>query len=503
MSGTLSIVGLGPGDWSLLTIGALDALLAAERIFLRTAVHPSVAPLRTRLRPEQQVQTFDALYDRAESFDALYAQIVAILLDAAAASASPVVYAVPGHPLVGERTVHLLLAEAPARSIQVRVVHGLSFLEPVAAAVGLDLLAASVQLIDGTTLLTGDTAELAAPWRFPSPRLLDTGRPLIIGQVYDRRVASACKIWLLERYPVDHPVAVARAAGTGEEAVRTVTLATLDYSDLFDHLSCLHVPPLDPLQDRRSLAAVPYIAARLRAPDGCPWDRKQTLASLKPHLLEEAYEAVAALDADDTDGLVEELGDVLLLIVMMAQIGEQDGAFDLPGVIEGVAGKLIHRHPHVFGDQRLATAEAVVQNWERLKEQERAPSTSALAGVPVAMPALLAAQVMQRKAAALGFDWPNIAGVYAKVEEEIGELREASAAHQLEEAGDLLFALVSLCRHLRLDADEALRLANAKFRRRFEHVEAMSAAQGLSLGALDPATLDRLWESAKSTERQA
>src|SRR5262249_46540456 len=156
--------------------------------------------------------------------------------------------------------------------------------------------------------------------------------------------------------------------------------------------------------------------------------------------LEEAYEAVAALDADDTDALVEELGDVLLLILMMAQIGEESKQFDLPGIIEMLATKLIGRHPHVFGEQRLGTAEAVVQNWERLKEQERAPSTSALDGVPVVMPALVASQVMQRKAAALGFDWPDLAGVFVKVDEELSELRAATASQRLEEAGDLLFA---------------------------------------------------------------
>jgi tetrapyrrole methylase family protein/MazG family protein len=496
------VVGLGPGDWSQLTLGALDALLAAEHIFLRTAVHPTVEPLRARLRADQRVETFDALYERAESFDALYARIVGAVLDAVAEGGGPVVYAVPGHPMIGERTVQLLLAEAPAHEVPVRVVDGLSFIEPVARALGLDPLATSTQIIDGITLLASDDQDLTAPWRFPSPRLLDTGRPQLIGQVYDRRVASACKIWLLERYPDDHPVSVVRAAGTSEEAVRTSALARLDFSTAFDHLSCLYVPPLDPLQDRRSLAAVPYIAARLRAPDGCPWDRKQTLASLKPHLLEEAYEAVAALDADDIDALVEELGDVLLLVVMLAQIGEEATSFDLPALIEGVAGKLIGRHPHVFGEQRLGTAEAVLKNWERLKEQERAPSTSALDGVPAVMPALIASQVMQRKAAALGFDWPDLAGVFAKVEEEMAELGEAPESHRLEEAGDLLFAVVSLCRHLGLDADEALRQANAKFRRRFQRMEALSAARGTSLSTHDAAALDRLWEAAKAEERR-
>jgi tetrapyrrole methylase family protein/MazG family protein len=322
---------------------------------------------------------------------------------------------------------------------------------------------------------------------------------LLLGQVYDRRVASACKLWLLERYPPDHEVRVLAAAGTAEARSRRVPLADLDHSEAFDHLTSVYVPALDPLRDMRASTAIPYIAARLRAPDGCPWDREQTLESLKPHLLEEAFEAVAALDGGDSEATAEELGDLLLLITMLAQIAEEAGQFDLPQVEETVTGKLIRRHPHVFGEMRLGTAGAVVQNWERIKAGERRGG-SALDGVPSAMPALIASQVMQRKAAAFGFDWPDVAGVYAKLEEELLEVRDAAPDGKLEEVGDLLFALVSLCRHLHLDAEEALRRANAKFRARFQAVEALCAVRGLDLGALDAAALDALWREAKSQD---
>ncbi|HWE60346.1 MAG TPA: nucleoside triphosphate pyrophosphohydrolase, partial [Chloroflexota bacterium] len=256
------------------------------------------------------------------------------------------------------------------------------------------------------------------------------------------------------------------------------------------------------LADARGLATLPYIAARLRAPDGCPWDRDQTWQTLKPHLLEEAHEAVSALDAGEPDAVAEELGDLLLLITMLAGIGEEAELLDLPRILETVNGKLIRRHPHVFGALKLASSDQVNQQWERIKAGERATETSVLDGVPDAMPALIASQVMQRKAAALGFDWPDVQGVIAKVEEELGEAQRATTPEErLEEMGDLLFALVSLCRHLSLDAEEALRRANVKFRARFVAVEQLAHARNEDLSSLDAAALDALWQQAKAAQR--
>ncbi len=496
----ISVVGLGPGDWSQMTVGVLDRLLAADRIFLRTQVHPTVEPLRRRLRAEQHVESFDAWYDRASSFDELYHGIVDSLLGEALASARPIVYAVPGHPVMGERTVALLREKAPERGVAVEVLDGLSFLEPLAAMLNFDPVSGFVQLVDGAMLVDTETAAFANAWQGASPRLLRTGHPVIIAQVYDRRVATAAKLWLLERYPDTHPVSVVAAAGTSLARRREVALAELDHSEAFDHLTTLVVPPLDPLLDVRGLATLPYITARLRAPEGCPWDRKQTLHSLKAHLLEEAHEAVEAIDEEDPEAIAEELGDVLLLVAMLTQIAEEEGSLDLPHVIEAVTTKLIRRHPHVFGDLDLSSASAVLVNWERMKTAEREAESSALSGVPTAMPALIASQVMQRKAAALGFDWQDASGVFAKLEEELAELQQAAAVNQLEEAGDVIFAMVSLCRHLGVDAEEALRRANKKFRGRFSAVEVLCAERGLTLGSLDAAALDQLWREAKALE---
>lgn len=503
----IAVIGLGPGDFGLLTVEARQRLGAAEQIFFRTLVHPTVAPIRAELRAEQRVASFDGMYEQAASFDELYEALADRLLDEARQAVSPIVYAVPGHPLVGERSVARLLALAPARGVAVEIVDGLSFLEPLFRVLRLDPLDASLQIVDGASLeaplgaVLAEGAEAAggAAWEGLSPRLLATDRPLLIGQIYDRQVASTCKMWLLERYPPTHQVQVAASAGTDEVRLRLVELAELDHRIDFDHLTSLYVPPLARLADPRGLATLPYIVARLRAPDGCPWDREQTWDSLKPHLLEEAYEAVAALDDADADAVAEELGDVLGSVVMLAQIGAEQGLLDLPAVLEAVNGKLIRRHPHVFGDLSLGSTGAVVANWERIKAAERPAKTSALSGVPLGMPALIAAQVMGRKAAALGFDWQQIDGVWAKLREEIAELEGAATPeHRLEEVGDLLFTVVSLCRHLALDAEEALRRANAKFRARFTAMEREAVATSQDLAALDAAALDRLWLRAKA-----
>lgn len=498
----ITVVGLGPGDFRLLTIGALEEAQAADTIYFRTLVHPTIEPLRARLRTEQRVLSFDERYERAESFDTLYAGIADALLDAASAASGPIVYAVPGHPLVGEQSVVRLLEEAPRRGVAVRVLDGMSFLEPMIRMLGIDPLDCALQIFDGAALLpAADDGSLTAPWRGLSARVLATDRPLVLGQVYDRRVASACKLWLLERYPPTHEVRVVTAAGTDGARSRAVELAGLDHSAAFDHLTTLYVPPLERLSDTRGLPTLPYIAARLRAEDGCPWDRAQTWQSLKPHLLEEAYEAAEALDATDADGVAEELGDVLLLVTMLAQIGEEAGLLDLPQIVETVNAKLIRRHPHVFGADVAPTADHVRQRWEQIKADEREGERSVLDGVPMQMPALIASQVMQRKVAAVGFDWADARGVFDKVDEELAELRQAGRAEErLEEMGDLLFALVSLCRHLEVDAEEALRRANAKFRRRFVAVEERARADGTRLSDLSPDALDALWRAVKASQ---
>jgi tetrapyrrole methylase family protein/MazG family protein len=257
---------------------------------------------------------------------------------------------------------------------------------------------------------------------------------------------------------------------------------------------------------------MPYISDRLRQPDGCPWDREQTHASLRKHLLEETYEVYDALERGATPDLAEELGDLLLQVVLHAQLAAEAGVFDLADVQASIARKIVRRHPHVFGDAVARTATDVNRQWERIKADERAlatdagpdgaPAKSALDGISPSMPALAASQEMQERAAALGYDWPDVDGVLDKVAEELGELaRAAGASERQEEFGDLLLVVVNVGRKLGIESEAALRAANEKFRRRFGRVERMAGERGVAMRDLDFATLDELWDAAKAEER--
>ena len=249
------------------------------------------------------------------------------------------------------------------------------------------------------------------------------------------------------------------------------------------------------------------ILARLRAPGGCPWDREQTLASLKPCLIEECYELLDVMDGEDCGAHAEELGDVLLQVLFQAQIREEQGAFTLDEVAGRLAEKLIRRHPHVFGETQVNGTEDVLRNWEAIKKGERTGNggegtpRSALAGVPAALPALLRAQRVQTKAARVGFDWPDSEGPRGKIDEELAELEAAVASNDpravAAEMGDLLFSVVNLCRFLKVDAEAALRDCTARFATRFQAIEGRLHAEGRDMRACTLSELDRLWEAVK------
>ncbi|MBQ6923186.1 MAG: nucleoside triphosphate pyrophosphohydrolase [Kiritimatiellae bacterium] len=247
------------------------------------------------------------------------------------------------------------------------------------------------------------------------------------------------------------------------------------------------------------------IVARLRAPGGCPWDREQTLESLRPCLVEESYELLDVMSGPNAAGHCEELGDVLLQVVFQALLREEKGEFAVADVLNGVSDKLVRRHPHVFGDVSVSGADDVLRNWEQIKKREKKAADgaprSALAGVPAALPSLLRAQRVQAKAARVGFDWPDKDGPQAKIAEELGELDEAvrsgDAAKVEDEMGDVLFSVVNLCRFLKVDAETTLRKAVDKFSRRFQAVERMTQEAGVDMKDCSLEELDRYWEKAK------
>jgi tetrapyrrole methylase family protein/MazG family protein len=342
--------------------------------------------------------------------------------------------------------------------------------------------------------------------------------PVLLCQVYSDRVASACKLMLMERYPDEHPVTIVLNAGvSAQERVISTTLAEMDHGHGINHLACIYLPPLEPLSLPREFSSLVYVMGRLRGPGGCPWDREQTHDSIKHHLLEEAYEAVDAMDAGDPDILAEELGDLLLQVVFHAQLAVSGEEFTLGEVTGHIVSKLVRRHPHVFGDVQVTGADHVIRNWEVIKAGEREAKAKAgrkfeasrateeglegtglLLSVPRAMPALERAQQLQVRAARVGFDWSDVKDVFEKVREEIAELeREEQLDRRREELGDLLFALVNLARWLGLNAEEALRRANDKFLDRFAAMETAIVQRGGKLRGMSVEDMDKVWEEIK------
>ena len=479
------IVGLGPGDPGALTRQAWDVLSAASEVYLRTARHPTVESLPVG----PAYHSFDAHYEAATDFVALYEQI-AQEVAALGRRAEGVIYAVPGHPLVGEATVTRLLALARDAGIAVDIVGGMSFVEPVLAALHLDGLS-GLQVLDAV--------EVAAMHHPP----INPDAPALLAQLYDRTVASDVKLVLMNQYPDDHPVALVHAAGMPDERVEHVPLHEIDRSPYLAHLTTLYVGPLP---QASSFEAFQETIAHLRAPDGCPWDRKQTHQTLRRNLLEETYEVLDALDAGDADAMCEEFGDLLLQVVLHSQIAVDEAEFKMADVIAGINEKIIRRHPHVWGDVRTDDAEQVIVNWEQLKKQERRVKgnerASLLDGVPKTLPALDQSFRYQERAARVGFDWPDIEPVRAKVMEELDEVVAAQTPASIAaELGDLLFAIVNWARWLGVDPESALRETNARFYRRFRHIEATAAAQGRELSEVTLEEMDAIWEEAKAGER--
>jgi tetrapyrrole methylase family protein/MazG family protein len=477
----ITLLGLGPGDADLLTREAWQLLESSTEIYLRTRQHPLVASLPGNL----QIHSFDDLYETAETFDAIYERIIERVLELGRRPQG-VVYAVPGHPFIAEATSPEIARRARREGLPVQVVAGLSFMEPVFTALGLDPY-------PQTALI--DALELAANHVPPFP----PSAPALIAQLYSKQVASDVKLILMAHYPDEHPVILVHAAGTSAEKIENLALYEIDRSPEIGLLTALYIPALG--RDT-SFEAFQEIIARLRAPDGCPWDRKQTHQTLRSYLLEEAYEVIAALDADDPREMQEEFGDLILQIVLHAQIAAEYGEFTMADVLKTVNNKIVRRHPHVFGELKIHDAEGVLVNWERLKAEERAENgksaASALDGVALALPALSQAMEYLRRAARVGFDWPDVQGAIGKLEEELAEAYQAETLTERNlEIGDLLFTVANLARWYDVDPESALREANQRFRKRFAFLEAAAQEQGRLLSELSLEEMLVLWSLSK------
>jgi tetrapyrrole methylase family protein/MazG family protein len=497
----VTVVGLGPGRPGLMTSEVLAAIEATPVRWLRTSRHPSAASV-------PGARSFDYLYESAASMEEVYSGIVDVLAESAACE-KRVIYAVPGSPVVAERSVELLRADPRVTTV---VLPGVSFVDLAFSRLGVDPLAAGARMVDGHRF-----ALEAAGCR----------GPLLVGQCDSRAVLSEVKLAIgsvIDQSPPspgrsDLPggfeVTVLQRLGLPDESVRKVSWDDLDRTVEPDHLTSLWVPTLaDPFASE--LVRLEELVRTLRA--RCPWDREQTHQSLTRYLLEESYEALEAIEELGPDGagyehLEEELGDVLFQVVFHSVLAAEQGQFALGDVARNVHDKLVGRHPHVFGDVVADTPDDVMRNWEQIKKEEK-KQASVMDEVARNLPALLYAHKIQRKAASVGFDWEDAGGALAKVGEELAELSVAirsspagsPASSPLgtgpvrDELGDLLFAAVNVARHVKVDPEAALREATAKFRRRFQAVEALAAARGLDLHRMGLARLDVLWEEVKAAE---
>ncbi|MBT2583842.1 nucleoside triphosphate pyrophosphohydrolase [Planococcus sp. ISL-109] len=479
---TIHILGLGAGDLLQLPLGVYRTLKGADPLYLRTADHPVVEELETEgLRYE----SFDAIYEKHDDFAPVYKEIAETLI--AHAENGPIYYAVPGHPLVAEQTVQFLIDAEKQGRCELSVSGGQSFLDAIFGALRIDPIE-GFQLVDGMGI--------------DSDRLNMTEH-LLIAQVYDQFSASEVKLSLMEKYPDDYLVTIVTAAGSSSERLRTVPLHELDRSAEIDNLTTVYVPPsTEQTQRLKEWQTFREIIAKLRSPEGCPWDREQTHESLRPYLLEEAHELLQAIEEEDDEAIAEELGDVLLQVFLHAQIGQDSGYFQLEDILQAISDKMIRRHPHVFGDLDVSSADEVVNNWQEIKQQEKPAGASLLDSQDRSSSSLLTSYNYQKKAAKVGFTWKDAEGAWAKFEEELQEFRievaKGSKDQQLDEFGDLLFTLVNIARFYGLSPEQAMVQANRKFRTRFAHVEQRAKEGGRSFSDYTLDQLDSFWNEAKT-----
>ncbi|MFD2706364.1 bifunctional methyltransferase/pyrophosphohydrolase YabN [Salibacterium lacus] len=484
----IHIVGLGPGDLSGLPLGTYKTLTKAERLYLRTEEHPAAKELK---QEGISFHSFDELYEQHDTFEAVYASITEELLEAAG-QYHDIYYAVPGHPMTAEETVQRLLEEKRSGHLHVTAGGGQSFLDPMFTALQIDPND-GFQLLDATALHVDD---------------IRMNQHIIISQVYDQMSASEVKLTLMEKYPDDYGVTLVTAAGTNAETLRNLPLYELDRMAQVDNLTALYLPPVpDEELMYREFSTLRRVIDALRAPDGCPWDRKQTHESLKKYMLEEAYEVLDAIDEQDDEHLEEELGDVMLQVLLHARIGEENGYFTIDDVIGTLTEKMIRRHPHVFGGQQADTEEQVNANWEAVKEKEKTnnPPASLLEDIPASMPALMQAYELQKKAGRAGFDWDDDAPMWKKLQEELAEwlyeVKYGSVESMKKEYGDLLFVIVNLGRFYKLYPEEALHMTNRKFRKRFVYIEEALKKQGRHPEDATLQEMDSFWEEAKKESK--
>ena len=477
MTNKIEIIGLGAGDIEQLPLGIYRKLHSEERIvYTRTIAHPVIGELQAE---GVRFHAFDAMYEKHDDFETVYEEIAMYLLELA--KSESILYAVPGHPLLAEKTVQLLLEQD---NVKVDIVGGNSYLDDLFTALKIDPIE-GFQFIDATSFTREN---------------LNFTNHIIFCQVYDQFIASEVKLTLLEDLQADYNIKIVEAAGTKDEKVQTIELQDLDRVAKTSNLLSVYVPPVPKEELKHQFDTLRSIVKTLRGPDGCPWDRKQTHESLREYAIEEVYELIDAINRGNDEDIVEELGDVLLQVMLHSQIGEDHGYFTIDDVIKRISEKMIHRHPHVFHPEKEW------KSWDELKREEKKidEETSILDSVVTHAPALQVAYKLQKKAAKVGFDWPDVKQVWDKFEEELQEFREAYEANNREEMekefGDILFVLANIAKFYQINPEIALGRTNEKFIARFKQIERSVRKEGKELTEMSLEQLDSFWEEAKRKE---
>lgn len=479
---SITVIGLGPSGLEHLDEQQRSALAdPSTTVIVRTLRHPGASVLADS-RP---VESCDDLYDQHTDYDMVYRSIVDRVMSAA--STGPVVYAVPGSAAVGERSVSLLRSASSDAGIPIRVLPGLSFLDFVYTAVGVDPIADGLQVVDARTL------------HDPLPLHL----PTIITQVDSVLRAADLSVALGRVLDFDHPITILDRLGDPDEVVVVSTVGSLATFDAGARTTVF----VDPA----TVGLLGLIATNRVLRQECPWDKKQTHHTLLTHLLEEAYEAadaIMALPMDAPDGDIdfgayaeveEELGDLLLQVVFHATLASEAGAFDVDEVAEGIRRKLVARHPHVFGNVEVADADEVLANWEDIKRDEK-QRLSLMDDIPAGMPGVSRALKAQARANSVGFDWSEPHEVVAVLRAEIDELAAADDPEAVvHEIGDILFSAVNLARFLQVDPEVALRMSVDRFMERFRAMEDDLAVEGASIAEATDSQMAAAWARAKRT----
>lgn len=475
------IGGMGTASIEHMTLKTHQAILAAQKVYMRTAVHKSADEI-LKMRPD--AISFDEIYKISENFEEVYEKISNQVI--AASYENDIIYLVPGSPVFAESTVRLIVQKAEQNNIDVEILPAVSFADAIFSSMKADA-AHAVKLLDALDLKIDD---------------FDKNCVILICQIYDNFIASDIKLKMMEYYDKNKIVYIIQNGGEADAKIIKTVLYELDRHFEFDHMCSLFVPR-DETYNLRDYRTLEELMDKLRSGNGCNWDKQQTHSSLKRYLIEECYEVIDAIEKNNDDMLQEELGDVLLQIYFHATIAKEEKAFELRDIFETINRKMINRHPHVFEVNKDFSPDKVESEWEaiKLKEKGYSKASESLSSMPKQLPALMYAARVQDKAKKAGFDFDHIDQVYDKLREEVGEFIEAASTMEMhclkEELGDLLFSIVNVSRFVKLDCEDALRQATIKFIDRFSIVEEMVLSDGLNLKEIDLKKADEYWNLSK------